>query len=218
MEEIRTPDYVHYSRLKDIFAYEAQELLAYFQLRDKDITDPGEFSKLLNKEKLNAHRVLHSAFDDALKFMAVSKESPYELSPTGEECYNFYMIKVNVAEFCTWASKNKYKLPEELASLSSWPGGEIVDKGHGKEGDSGTKNDPKGKKTVAPATDNMKTVEGLLKMVFAMAKDGYGYDPADKKSPVTSEIMNALSKCGLSVSENTIRDRLKQAQMLLPRD
>ncbi len=125
-------------------------------------------------------------------------------------------ITLKITEFCTWALNKGYKLPEELAALST--SSNVVGMNQKNEGDNKTTTEQKDKKAVVPVSDNVKTVEGLLKMVIAMAIDCYGYNPAELKSTTTADIMNALAKCGLSVSENTIRERLKQAQLLLPRD
>lgn len=67
-------------------------------------------------------------------------------------------------------------------------------------------------------TENTKVKEGLLKILIAIVIDAYGYDPNVKKSTVTQDILNALSSCNLSLSENTIRNRLKEAAELLPRE
>jgi len=218
MSEIKVPDFKHYSRVNTIFANEAQFILASMELHEKNISDPDEYNKLLKEEMKLAYKVLSSAFDGDDKLKYTYEEYPYIYDDSDVEFYYLDALELNLAEFCTWASKKKYKLPEELAVLSTLPGCEVVLANQDKEGDNETKTEAKGKKTVAPATDNTKTVDGLLKMVIAMAMDCYGYDPADLKSSTTADIMNALNKLGLSVSENTIRERLKQAQMLLPRD
>ena len=196
MSEIKKPSYIHYTRIPNIRANEAQWLLASIELRDRDIYDPDEYNKLLEEKMVQAGSVLVTGLDDdEIKYTA--DDQPYDFIDSGEKTYYFKNIILNITDFCTWASKKKYKLPEELAELSTWP---------------------TGKKTVAPATGNAKTVDGLLKIVIAMAMDCYGFDPADEKSTVTADISKALDKCGLSVSENTIRTRLKQAELLLPRD
>lgn len=63
---------------------------------------------------------------------------------------------------------------------------------------------------------NVKMQESILKMVIAMAIDCYGYSTASKKNTATSDIMKALDKIGLSLSENSIRTYLKASAELLP--
>ena len=58
----------------------------------------------------------------------------------------------------------------------------------------------------------------LLKMIIAMAIDGYGHDPKANKSPTTGDIANAIRLHGLSLNEDTIRRYLKESATLLPSD
>ncbi|MDA8429410.1 MAG: hypothetical protein M0T70_09170 [Geobacteraceae bacterium] len=74
------------------------------------------------------------------------------------------------------------------------------------------------KKAVDPVIEDPRIIDGLLKMVIAMAKDCYGYDPANGKNTATADIRKALEICGLHLSDNTIRSRLKEGAELLPRD
>ena len=104
---------------------------------------------------------------------------------------------IKIAEFADWAKKNDFECPKI-----------ILDRAPGESGSS----------MVSPAIDNTKVVDGLLKMVIAMAMDCYGYNPTDEKSTVTADIKNALETRGLSLSDNTIRNRLKQAATYLPRE
>ena len=49
-------------------------------------------------------------------------------------------------------------------------------------------------------------------MVLAMAMDGYGYNPDDRKSGVPKEVSDAVSlKLGLSIDSDTTRHWLKEA-------
>lgn len=52
----------------------------------------------------------------------------------------------------------------------------------------------------------------LLKMVLAMAMDCYGYDPEDKKSPVTQDIVDAVTlKLDMTIDSDTVRKFLQEA-------
>lgn len=55
----------------------------------------------------------------------------------------------------------------------------------------------------------------LYKMLIAMAKDGYGYDHVASKSPFPKELEGILDRLGLPVSDDTIRNKLKEASELL---
>ena len=215
MSEIDELKYKHYSRLNTIFADEAQRLLASFELRGKNISDPDEYNTSLKKEMILASGVLDSAFDsNDLRF--TSEESPYIYDNDDTQYYNFKFMKLNLSDFCTWASKKKYKLPEELAKLSTWSGCEVDETNQDKKNGPKTKTEPTGMQPIAPATDNAKTVDGLLKMVIAMAIKGYSYKPGER-SEIVREIMSDIEQVGLSLSENTIRQRLKDASELLSR-
>ena len=62
-----------------------------------------------------------------------------------------------------------------------------------------------------------KEKESLLKIVIAMAKVGYKYDPADRKSSTPSEIVTDVESLGLSVDVDTVRKWLREAADLLER-
>ncbi|MGB6078495.1 MAG: hypothetical protein WBF99_03465 [Xanthobacteraceae bacterium] len=51
----------------------------------------------------------------------------------------------------------------------------------------------------------------MQKMIVGMAMRGYGYDPAARRGDSIPEIVKDLKELGLSVNENTIRSRLKEA-------
>ena len=48
-------------------------------------------------------------------------------------------------------------------------------------------------------------------MMIAMAIDGYGYDPRAERSPASREIVDAVAKLDLSISDETVRSKLKDA-------
>jgi hypothetical protein len=65
-----------------------------------------------------------------------------------------------------------------------------------------------------PHTDNLKSTErqSLYKLVAAMAYDGYGYNPSDKKSAIPKEISDAVTeRLGENIDSDTARKWLKKA-------
>ena len=58
--------------------------------------------------------------------------------------------------------------------------------------------------------------ETLLKIIIGMAKDAYGYDPNASRSPFPKELEGILDELNISVSDDTIRVKLKEASELLP--
>jgi len=56
----------------------------------------------------------------------------------------------------------------------------------------------------------------LLTLIIAMAKEGYKYNPGAAKNPAVPEIVADVQRVGLSISDQTVRDKLKEAVALLP--
>lgn len=67
-----------------------------------------------------------------------------------------------------------------------------------------------------PQKTNPKSLDSLLKMVIAMAIEGYGFNPDDKKSQIPGAIATAVEKLGLSIDPDTTRRWLRQGAELLP--
>lgn len=125
MEEIKYPNYVHYSRMNTINAREAQWLLASFDLRNNDTSDPDQYESLLNTEMKLAYKVLSDVLaNDILKYTC--NGNPIIYDNYGTEHYDLDCVFLNMAEFCTWAINSKYKLPEELAELANPNSRQIV--------------------------------------------------------------------------------------------
>ena len=73
----------------------------------------------------------------------------------------------------------------------------------------------KGKASVE-AEINPRVKDTLLKIILGMAIDGYGYRPQQLRSPTARELSDHLQRLGLEVSDDTIRNYLKEAAQLLP--
>jgi hypothetical protein len=118
MADINEPNYVHYSRLKTINLDEAASLLAHFGLKDKNVTDPDEYAQLFNEEKLLANQVLYDANMrnslDCFREDGIPSDIPYNYYGG----YDSRIVKVNVIDFCMWATNQKYNLPNELLEAS----------------------------------------------------------------------------------------------------
>ena len=50
-----------------------------------------------------------------------------------------------------------------------------------------------------------------MKMVIAMATDGYGYDPYANKSPIPRQIAQIIQDKGMRLDEDTVRVYLRKA-------
>jgi len=94
--------------------------------------------------------------------------------------------------FVEWAKQYGIQIPEGIRLA-------VIDHDH------------RHSKAVADDTCNAKVVASMQKMILGMAKGGYGYNPADLRSPVVPDIVRDLDEIGISLSENTIRSRLGEA-------
>lgn len=118
MITIKEPNYKHYRRIKSITADKAKELLAFFELRDKEFCDQDELDNLLAEELKLAGSLLFEAIDSGeLKYSA--DECPYDYHPDGYKVYIFCKIQITVADLISWAAKREYNIPCELANLLS---------------------------------------------------------------------------------------------------
>jgi hypothetical protein len=61
-----------------------------------------------------------------------------------------------------------------------------------------------------------RVTETLQRMVIGMAIKGYSYDPSQARSLIPGELAKDLADLGLEVTDETIRNRLKEASKLLP--
>jgi hypothetical protein len=115
MADINEPNYVHYSRLKTINLDEAASLLAHFELRNKNVTDPEEYAPLFNEEKRLANQVLYDANMrnslDCFREDGIPTDIIYYYKPE--------LVMVNVVYFCKWANDLNYDLPKELLKIFS---------------------------------------------------------------------------------------------------
>lgn len=74
----------------------------------------------------------------------------------------------------------------------------------------------------AAAAENAATLgtrerDTLLKILIGMAVMGYKYTPGTARSGIAVEIESDIAELGLSVSDDTVRKYLKQAEQLVPR-
>ena len=68
-----------------------------------------------------------------------------------------------------------------------------------------------------PKPLHTKERESLMKLVLGMAIGGYGFVPAESRSPTATDITNDLVSHGISLNADTVRKWLKEAAEHLPR-
>jgi hypothetical protein len=116
-------------------------------------------------------------------------------------------------DFLAWAQEKGVTIPPELEDLLPRPAT--------LQGVSMPR-EPADIESPRPAGDshssqdlNPKSLQSLLKMVIAMAIEGYGFNPEDGRSPIPGEIARDVQKAGLSIDSDTVRRWLRQAAELL---
>jgi hypothetical protein len=74
-----------------------------------------------------------------------------------------------------------------------------------------------GRATGSTKSSDTRKYDNLLRLVIAMAIDGYRYEPSAEKSPVPSEIAGAVERLGMQMSSQTVRGYLTEAsETVLP--
>jgi hypothetical protein len=69
--------------------------------------------------------------------------------------------------------------------------------------------------TVAPDVGTRER-DSMLTLIIAMAVMGYRFNPAAKRSDSIKDIVSDIEKCGLSLSDDTVRRYLREGMELLP--
>lgn len=217
-------DFTTYAQRSDIRCSQLCELIAAYQVEAghnngiQRIESQEQYSSCLKAKTQTLRSLLDNAIDsgDVLYSKRTATAEVEEINDIQETLYALgenpndssvvYDVRdnldINIRSFTLWAAEKRIVLPAAFYAILIEPPKGLTHSG------------------VRPATgiENTKVTDGLLKMLVAIAMDAYGYNPDDKKSTVTQDILNALDACGLSLSENTIRTRLKEAAQLLPRD
>jgi hypothetical protein len=101
---------------------------------------------------------------------------------------------VSLSEFAAWAISVEWKIPDEFTSLTEaqrWP-------------------TPRDNKREVQELRSRER-ETLLKLIFGMARGGYGYDPKAERSKVVTEIVDDLAKLSISIDGDTVRKWLRVA-------
>lgn len=97
---------------------------------------------------------------------------------------------ISLPEFAAWAVAVRWEIPSELAALAPAP-----------------------KSAVRKDELGTRERETLLKILFCVARDAYGYTPG-KRSTAPADMAKACEKFGLPVSDDTARKYLNEAESL----
>jgi hypothetical protein len=108
------------------------------------------------------------------------------------------ITEIRLTEFADWAIKTGLEIPSDMKLNAAGP-------------------NPKPEDILPPpslvANDKFlgaRERTNLLKVVFGLAIQGYGYDPSASRGSAVTEITSDLVKLGIEISDDTIRRYLKE--------
>ena len=184
------------------FAYWSK--IARWTLEEATALSFGKAPEFVNWDKIEAYHGQSSFADDYSKRRSLllraqeAKELPVLISP---------------AEFISWAEQTGIALPQELVDAVRASAGRIEDRRSLAAERDELREEVKRLKEEAAREKPLSTRERetLLKIILGMAIERYGYNPTAGRSPIPKQIADDLATLGISVSDDTVRQKLKDA-------
>lgn len=148
-----------------------------------------------------------------------------QLRTTGAECYEFYSKRRKLLESHFFKYSDTASIRPKPLNVLRWMRKvqlEVPPSLHQTYNDLFTLNQPK-QEDISPELEASKLLESrertsLLRMIIGMATGGYGYKPDSERSPIPNQIRSDIAKLGLDLHQDTIRQYLKEAAAILPRE
>ena len=164
----------------------------------------GKAPEFVDWDKVKANDGQASFVDDYLKRRSLllraqeAKELPVLISP---------------AEFISWAEQTSIALPQELVDAVRASAGRIEDRRSLAAERDELREEVKRLKGEAVREKPLSTRERetYQKIILGMAIKGYVYNPAAGRSNTPKEIADDLATLGISVCDDTVRQKLKDA-------
>ena len=164
----------------------------------------GKAPEFVNSDKVEAYHGQSSFADDYSKRLSLllraqeAEELPVSISP---------------AEFISWAEQTGIALPEDLVDAVRASAGRIEDRRSLAAERDELREEVKRLKGEAVREKPLSTRERetLLKIILGIARGGYGYNPTEGRSPIPKQIADDLATFGILVSDDTVRQKLKDA-------
>ena len=164
----------------------------------------GKAPEFVNWDKVKANHGQSSFADDyskrrSLLFRAQeAKELPVLISP---------------AEFISWAERTGVALPQELKDAVRASAGRIEDRRSLAAERDELREEVKRLKEEAARNKPLLTRERetYQKIILGMAIEQYGFNPTAGRSDIPRQIADDLATFGISVSDDTVRQKLKDA-------
>ena len=178
--------------------------MAGWTLEEATTLSFGKAPEFVNWDKVKANHGQASFADDYSKRRSLllraqeAKELPVLISP---------------AEFVAWAEQTGVALPQELVDAVRATAGRIEDRRSLAAERDELREEVKRLKEEAAREKPLSTRERetYQKIILGMAIKGYGYNPTEGRSDRPREIADDLATLGISVSDDTVRQKLKDA-------
>ena len=164
----------------------------------------GKAPEFVNSDRVEVYQGQSSFADDYSK-----RRSPCFARRRPRSC----RILVSPAEFIAWAEQTGVALPQEMVDAVRASAGRIEDRRSLAAERDELREEVKRLKGEAVREKPLSTRERetLLKIILGMAIKGYVYNPAAGRSNTPKEIADDLATLGISVSDDTVRQKLKDA-------
>ena len=164
----------------------------------------GKAPEFVNWDKVKANHGQSSLADDYSKRRSLllraqeAKELPVLISP---------------AEFIAWAEQTGVALPQEMVDAVRMSGARIEDRRSLASKRDELREEVKRLKEEAAREKPLSTRERetYQKIILGMAIEQYGFNPTAGRSPIPKQIADDLATFGISVSDDTVRQKLKDA-------
>jgi hypothetical protein len=188
------PDWSHWLNMAKISPHEA--ILLSLNVEPRLINDkrpqPRIALTLDQRKDLHLSQASREERREQL-FSAISArtiKSNYDLAPLP---LDLSVVRIGLTEFVNWVTHlpRPWKLPRELKNLEVVRVNDVQDK---------------------------RELKSYQKLLIALAIHHYQYDPTARRSTVTAKIHRLLKNNALSLSEETIRNCLKESYKLIERE
>jgi hypothetical protein len=159
--------------------------------------------------------------DVILEGIAPAASAPPDVKAAYEKMFRLLDSHIRVSgiglsqpptEIIEWALHAKVEPPQALVDAVRAQGRTLVETRTAAR----NKSESEGPEQNKPLGERERNT--LLRIIVGMAIRGYGYDPDAARSDIPKAIADDLSSLGLDCSDQTVREKLKEARALLPGD
>ena len=185
-------DFAHWSKM------------AAWTLEEATALSFGKAPEFVNWDKVKANHGQSSFADDYSKRLSLLLHA----QEAGE-----LPVSISPAEFISWAEQTGIALPQDLVDAVRATVGRIDDRRSLTAERDELREEVKRLKEEAARNKPLSTRERetYQKIILGMAIEQYGFNPTAGRSPIPKQIADDLATFGISVSDDTVRQKLKDA-------